>query len=135
MAKFSKGIVITTSKHTREYLKPLLESIKNTKYKVIIFENDYIGLIPNNIEYTVEYYDEEDEKLRVYESIKNIVEYNNSNYQLQIGEETISINKSIAKKIIKLHESLNRKNKNKLEKMLNEDITSLTKVINFAIKQ
>ena len=71
----------------------------------------------------------------VYESIKNIVEYNNSNYQLQIGEETISINKSIAKKIIKLHESLNRKNKNKLEKMLNEDITSLTKVINFAIKQ
>jgi hypothetical protein len=78
MAKFSKGIVITTSKHTREYLKPLLESIKNTKYKVIIFENDYTSTIPNNIEYTVEYYDEIDEKLRIYESIKN----NNNGWEL-----------------------------------------------------
>ena len=68
-------------------------------------------------------------------TLKQIVENNISSHTIQIGEETISINKSIAKKIIKLHESLNRKNKNKLEKMLNEDITSLTKVINFAIKQ
>ena len=71
----------------------------------------------------------------VYESIKNIVERNISNHTLQIDEETISINKSVAKKIVKLHESLNRTNQKKLEKMLNEDIVSFRKVINFALKQ
>jgi hypothetical protein len=68
-------------------------------------------------------------------TFKQIVENNIPSHIIQIGEETITINKSIAKKIVKLHESLNRTNRNKLERMLNEDITSLTKVINFAIKQ
>lgn len=68
-------------------------------------------------------------------TIKKIVENNVSDYTLQIDEETISINKSVAKKIVKLHESLNRTNQKKLEKMLNEDIVSFRKVINFALKQ
>jgi hypothetical protein len=68
-------------------------------------------------------------------TLKQIVENNIQSHTIQIGEETITINKSIAKKVVKLHESLNKTNKNKLERMLNEDITSLTKVINFAIKQ
>ena len=68
-------------------------------------------------------------------TFKQIVENNIPSHTIQIGEETITINKSIAKKVVKLHESLNRTNRNKLERMLNEDITSLTKVINFAIKQ
>lgn len=71
----------------------------------------------------------------VYESIKNIVDQNISKHTLQIDEETISINKSVAKKIVKLHESLNRTNQKKLEKMLNEDIVSFRKIINFALKQ
>lgn len=68
-------------------------------------------------------------------NIKHIVENNIPSSVLKIGEETISINKSIAKKIIKLHESLNKSNKKKLEKMLNENILSFRKAINFAIKQ
>ncbi len=67
-------------------------------------------------------------------TLKQIVENNVPSQQLQIGEETISINKSIAKKIVKLHESLNRTNKKKLERMLNEDIVSFRKVVNFALK-
>lgn len=67
-------------------------------------------------------------------TLKQIVENNVPPQQLQIGEETISINKSIAKKIIRLHESLNRTNKKKLERMLNEDIVSFRKVVNFALK-
>lgn len=67
-------------------------------------------------------------------TLKQIVENNVHSQQLQIGEETISINKSIAKKIVKLHESLNRTNKKKLERMLNEDIVSFRKVVNFALK-
>ena len=67
-------------------------------------------------------------------TLKQIVENNVPSHQLQIGEETISINKSIAKKIVKLHESLNRTNKKKLERMLNEDIVSFRKVVNFALK-
>ena len=39
MAKISKGIVITTSDYTKEYLEPLLESIKNVKYDIIIHRN------------------------------------------------------------------------------------------------
>ena len=67
-------------------------------------------------------------------TLKQIVENNVPSHQLQIGEETVSINKSIAKKIVKLHESLNRTNKKKLERMLNEDIVSFRKVVNFALK-
>lgn len=69
-----------------------------------------------------------------FSTLKQIVENNISSHQLQIGEETISINKSIAKKIIKLHESLNKSNKKKLERMLNEDVVSFRKVLNFALK-
>jgi hypothetical protein len=67
--------------------------------------------------------------------LKQIVENDIPSHQLQIGEETISINKSIAKKLVNLHESLNKQNKKKLERMLNEDIVSFRKAINFVLKQ
>ena len=66
---------------------------------------------------------------------KQIIESDSSSQAIQIGEETITINKSIAKKIINLHESLNKENKKKLENMLNEDVISFRKVLNFALKQ
>lgn len=34
-----KGVVITTSEYTRDFLKPLLESIKGTKYPVLVVSN------------------------------------------------------------------------------------------------
>lgn len=34
-----KGIVITTSQYTKDFLKPLLESIKDVKYTVLIVSN------------------------------------------------------------------------------------------------
>lgn len=39
MAKISKGILITTSDYTKDYLEPLLESIKETKYPIVIHTN------------------------------------------------------------------------------------------------
>lgn len=39
MAEISKGIVITTSEHTKDYLLPLLHSIKDTKYSVLVVSN------------------------------------------------------------------------------------------------
>jgi hypothetical protein len=66
---------------------------------------------------------------------KQIIESDSSSQAIQIGEETITINKSIAKKIINLHESLNKENKKKLENMLNKDVISFRKVLNFALKQ
>ena len=67
--------------------------------------------------------------------IKSMIHENVNSQAITIGEETISINKSIAKKIVKLHESLNKTNKKKLERMLNENILSFRKAINFALKQ
>lgn len=58
----------------------------------------------------------------------------NAPEEITIGENTISINKRIAKKIVNIYESVNKENKNKIKKMLNEDITEVRKLINFAIK-
>lgn len=70
------------------------------------------------------------------ESIKVIAEGDYDNVELMIGEEKISINTTIAKKINKLYESLNTKNKKKMKSMLNEgDIVSFRKVLDFAVRQ
>ena len=70
------------------------------------------------------------------ESIKVIAEGNYDNVELVIGEEKISINTTIAKKINNLYESLNTKNKKKMKSMLNEgDIVSFRKVLDFAVRQ
>lgn len=43
----TKGIVITTSKYTKDYLKDCLDSIKDTPYTVLVVSNDnYIPEIP-----------------------------------------------------------------------------------------
>ena len=67
--------------------------------------------------------------------IKHIVENNVKYHELTIGDRTVSLNNSVAKKVINLYESLNKQNKKKIEQMLNEDATSFRKVINFAIRQ
>lgn len=66
--------------------------------------------------------------------IQKISKKKNASKEITIGESTITINSRIAKKIMKIYESLNESNKNKIDKMLNEDIVEVRKLINFAIK-
>ena len=49
-----KGIVIGTSEHTKDFLKPLLESIKDTKYDILVVSNGgYIPEVPENVQLIV----------------------------------------------------------------------------------
>jgi hypothetical protein len=50
------------------------------------------------------------------------------------GTDSVVVTPRIAKKLVNVHESLNKKNKQNFEGMLNESITTLQKAINFAIK-
>lgn len=67
--------------------------------------------------------------------LKQIVEHNISSHVIHINETPITINNRVAKKVVNVYESLNRQNKKKVEKMLNEDATSFKKIINFAVRQ
>lgn len=42
MAKIPKGIVITSSAYTKDFLIPCLNSLKNAPYTVLVVGNDYI---------------------------------------------------------------------------------------------
>jgi hypothetical protein len=67
--------------------------------------------------------------------MKQIVENNISSHTIYLNETPITINNRVAKKVVAVYESLNRQNKKKVEKMLNEDALSFKKVINFAVRQ
>lgn len=70
-----------------------------------------------------------------FNKIQAIVENNIKTEELDFDGNLIKINNRIAKKVINLYESLNKDNKEKIKNMINEDITSFKKVINFAIRQ
>lgn len=65
--------------------------------------------------------------------LKMIVENNITHKNIQFGDMSVRVNNRIAKKVLTIYESLNKKNKKKIEKMLNEDAGSFKKVINFAV--
>lgn len=67
--------------------------------------------------------------------MKQMVEQNIPKYTIHINETPITINNRVAKKVVNVYESLNRQNKKKVEKMLNEDATSFKKIINFSVRQ
>lgn len=46
-----------------------------------------------------------------------------------------NITSTVANKIVNVYEAMNKKNKKKMEKMLNESIDSFNKVMNFAVRQ
>ncbi|MFM1969669.1 MAG: hypothetical protein RL152_1046 [Bacteroidota bacterium] len=69
------------------------------------------------------------------DAIRYIVENDIKYHELTFGDKTVSLNNSIAKKVLNLYESLNKQNKKKIKSMLNEDVSSFRKVINFAIRQ
>lgn len=69
-----------------------------------------------------------------FDRLKSIIEDRNMKIDIGFGDKSITINNSTARKIIKVHESLNKKNKNKLERMINENFESFKKAINFVVK-
>lgn len=68
-------------------------------------------------------------------TIKNMVENKIPSAELSFDDRSVTINNRIAKKLINIYESLNKENRKKVEQMLNEDISSYKKLINFAIRQ
>jgi len=77
---------------------------------------------------------QQDQQESVYHTIENMVENNITEKEIVIGEQAITINNTVAKKIVSLHESMNKKNKKKMEEMLNESATSFNKVLTFAVR-
>ena len=65
----------------------------------------------------------------------NIIKEGRSEGTINIGNDSIDINKTIAKKIITVFESLNKENQKKINVMLNESVDSFKKIINFAVRQ
>jgi hypothetical protein len=71
----------------------------------------------------------------VISSLKEMVDNDIKEKTVFINEQEININNTIAKKILFVYESINIKNKKKMEKMLNESATSFNKVLTFALRQ
>lgn len=71
----------------------------------------------------------------VLETIKLIVENDILEQDIQFNENKITINNTVAKKLLTVYESINKTNKKKMEQMLNESATSFNKVLTFAVRQ
>jgi len=71
----------------------------------------------------------------VLDIIKSIVENNIPEQTVQFNENKITINNTVAKKLLNVYESVNKTNKKKMEQMLNESATSFNKVLTFAVRQ
>lgn len=54
--------------------------------------------------------------------------------ELSINGRTVTLNNSMAKRIVEVYDSVNTKNKKIVEGMLNEDLESFKKLLNFSIK-
>jgi hypothetical protein len=70
----------------------------------------------------------------VYVQLKNMVESETPLIDISFGDNPITINNTVAKKIVSLHESVNKTNKKKMEKMLDESASSFNKVLTFALR-
>jgi hypothetical protein len=66
--------------------------------------------------------------------IQNMISEGHDTMDMTINGRTITLNSSMAKKIIRVYESVNTKNKKIVEGMLNEDLDSFKKLLNFSIK-
>jgi Domain of unknown function (DUF6321) len=66
--------------------------------------------------------------------IQNMLNEGIETMDLSINGRTVTLNNSMAKKIVRVYESVNTKNKKIVESMLNEDLDSFKKLLNFSIK-
>jgi hypothetical protein len=66
--------------------------------------------------------------------IRSMVESNGSIHEMTINGKTVTLNTSMAKRILEVYDSVNTKNKKIVEGMLNEDLESFKKLLNFSIR-
>lgn len=66
--------------------------------------------------------------------LRNMLEHGQTLYEMQINGRTIQLNNTMAKRIVEVYDSVNVKNKKVVESMLNEDLESFKKLLNFSIK-
>ena len=104
---FSKGI----ERHADDH------SIASTRYKQKLIAPEKANVKENKIV-----------------DIKNMLNEGIDTMDLSINGRTVTLNNSMAKKIIRVYESVNTKNKKIVESMLNEDLDSFKKLLNFSIK-
>lgn len=66
--------------------------------------------------------------------IRNMINENVDHMNLSINGRTVTLNNSMAKRIVEVYDSVNTKNKKIVEGMLNEDLESFKRLLNFSIK-
>lgn len=66
--------------------------------------------------------------------IRSMVESEDKLHEMTINGRTVTLNNSMAKRILEVYDSVNTKNKKIVEGMLNEDLESFKKLLNFSIK-
>jgi len=71
----------------------------------------------------------------VLDTIRSIVDNNITEQNIEFDENKITINNTVAKKLLNVYESINKTNKKKMEQMLNESASSFNKVLMFAVRQ
>jgi hypothetical protein len=124
----------TKTSTPRRFLRPA--SAANSKVKISAPKQAGVttGVDARMRKYERDFYGQQNES--VMSQIKAMVKEDVTEMQLNIGENTLKINNTIAKKVVGVYESLNIDNKKKMEDMLNEGTTeSFMKLINFAVRQ
>lgn len=66
--------------------------------------------------------------------IREKVEHGINQFDININGKAITLNNSMAKRIVEVYDSVNTKNKKIVEEMLNEDMDSFKKLLNFSIR-
>ena len=66
--------------------------------------------------------------------LRKMINEDKQEMDLPINGRTVTLNSSMAKRILEVYDSVNTKNKKIVESMLNEDLESFKKLLNFSIK-
>ena len=69
-----------------------------------------------------------------FKVISQLAETTGDDALLRFADKSITINSTVAKKIMNLHESVNKSNKKKIESMLEESASSFNKILTFAVR-
>lgn len=66
--------------------------------------------------------------------LKTFLKSEDQTKTITINEEHISINRNMASSVVRVYENVNKENKTKINKLLNEDLSSFLKVLDFSVK-
>ena len=67
--------------------------------------------------------------------LRDMINEGYDSMSISINGRQVTLNTSMAKRILEVYDSVNTKNKKIVESMLNEDLESFKKLLNFSIKQ